>query len=145
MKKPYTAPVVPVLSQPRAVPPARDDARNYHGVAICYYDPCACHAVQRLETRPFLSDRPPLFLETTRFLAGEAPLLPLPNCTAPHCLCRYAHYEDRRERDRRDPLSRDIALAPLSVSFERRSGINRRGFCSTTDRPAVRPVRAIPG
>lgn len=126
MKKPYITPVVRWLSQSRAIQPARDDARNYHGVAIRYYEPCACHAVQQLDTQPFLSNKPPLFLETMRFLTGKTPPLPLPNCTAPHCFCRYVHYEDRRKTDRRDPFLQEISLIPLAVGSERRSGVHRR-------------------
>jgi hypothetical protein len=73
-----------------------------------------------------LANRPPLFLETARFLSGEAPPLPLPGCTAPRCLCRYAHYEDRRARDRRVPLSHDFASTSFFVGLECRSGLDRR-------------------
>ncbi len=37
-----------------------------------------------------------------RFLAGEAPALPLPGCTQSACACIYVHFEDRRHRRRRD-------------------------------------------
>ena len=36
-----------------------------------------------------------------RFLAREAPLLPLPDCGVAECPCRYRHYQDRREGPRR--------------------------------------------
>ena len=39
--------------------------------------------------------------EGKRFLAAEAPRLPLPGCTAATCTCRYAHHEDRRQGPRR--------------------------------------------
>jgi hypothetical protein len=36
-----------------------------------------------------------------RFLSGDAPLLPLRECDAKRCECRYSHYEDRRGDSRR--------------------------------------------
>ena len=41
-------------------------------------------------------------LMATRFLAAEAPRLPLVGCTAPEsCPCKYKHYADRRGTPRR--------------------------------------------
>lgn len=37
-----------------------------------------------------------------KFLAKEAPRLPLDSCTAPRCQCSYDHYDDRRVEERRD-------------------------------------------
>jgi hypothetical protein len=127
MNKPLI-PILRVLAPLHAVPPT-GESRQYHGVAIRYYDPCACAAVQRMETKPFLWNKPPLYLETKRFLSGEAPPLPLPNCTAPRCLCCYAHYEDRREGDRRIPLSPDFFHSSFFVGLERRMGTIRRQLC----------------
>lgn len=37
-----------------------------------------------------------------RFLCAKAPRLPVPECTAPVCNCRYVHFSDRRSgQDRR--------------------------------------------
>jgi hypothetical protein len=36
-----------------------------------------------------------------RFLAADAPTLPLAGCKAAVCTCRYAHHDDRREGPRR--------------------------------------------
>jgi len=37
-----------------------------------------------------------------RFLCAKAPRLPVPECTAETCTCRYVHYADRRSgKDRR--------------------------------------------
>ena len=41
-------------------------------------------------------------LEAKRFLAKEAPPLPMPNCTAKNCGCRFTHYADRRDEQRRE-------------------------------------------
>ncbi len=41
-----------------------------------------------------------------RFLASEAPHLPLTNCDAANCDCQFTHYADRRSgRERRSPFS----------------------------------------
>jgi len=141
MKKPYAKSVLQVIATLRAVPPAIDGSPKYHSVAIRYYDPCACDVVQRMETRLFLSNKPPPYLETKRFLSNEAPPLPLPNCTAPRCLCCYVHYEDRREQDRRVPLSLDFFCSSFFVGLERRLGINRRKLHRTTDWPTTRPAK----
>ena len=43
-------------------------------------------------------------LGNRRFLAVEAPLLPLSSCDAEQCKCRYQRYRDRRGgEDRRHP------------------------------------------
>ena len=41
-------------------------------------------------------------LHGLRFLAQEAPRLPLPGCSALNCSCVYAHYDDRRHHARRN-------------------------------------------
>jgi hypothetical protein len=38
----------------------------------------------------------------TRYLCNEAPMLPLPDCSNPgQCRCKYRHWQDRRQEDRR--------------------------------------------
>ncbi|HEU5338123.1 MAG TPA: hypothetical protein VFU39_02445 [Sulfuricaulis sp.] len=66
---------------------ATSPSNRFHGVTIKFRAD-ACPAVR--------------MYESTRFLAKEAPRLPLENCTAPRCHCRYEHYDDRRTEDRRD-------------------------------------------
>jgi hypothetical protein len=57
---------------------------------------------------------------STRFLAGEAPRLPLNKCPHPDtCPCTYRHFEDRRGAPRR---SADVGGGHDSV----RPGGNRR-------------------
>ena len=101
-------------------------ARSYHSVAIRYYGNAACPAVKQFAIQPTLSTQAPPFLETQRFLSSEAPLLPLAGCTEKACQCRYVHYADRRERDRRHPYDPFLASAPAFVGRERRSGTPRR-------------------
>jgi hypothetical protein len=40
-------------------------------------------------------------LGARRHLRADAPRLPLPECTAEHCDCRYRHHADRRGKPRR--------------------------------------------
>ena len=60
-----------------------------------------------------------------RFLCAKAPRLPVPECTAAACNCRYVHYSDRRSgQDRRRTYDwtreRDLDVV------NRRSGRGRR-------------------
>ena len=63
-------------------------SNRFHAVTIRFRQD-ACPAVQALAN--------------TRFLAKEAPRLPLDECTVPTCRCQYKHYDDRRDNeDRRE-------------------------------------------
>lgn len=60
------------------------------------------------------------------FLAGEAPKLPLDDCTETDCRCRYLHLQDRRSgEDRRMDLGEFGTFMPAGRS-ERRTGAARR-------------------
>ena len=49
-------------------------------------------------------------LRGQRFLAAEAPTLPLERCNrVPHCQCQYRHFADRRQGPRR---ARDLGIPP---------------------------------
>ena len=63
-----------------------------------------------------------------RFLASEAPELPLPDCDAEACDCHFVHHNDRRTgKDRRSPFtSGGMAAATGTYSGERRQGEDRR-------------------
>ncbi len=79
-------------SKPKMVPytPPQDEKEKlqYHAVSIKFY-PSACQAAKQLEDK--------------RFLSAEAPDIPLPDCDAEVCKCRYIHFDDRRSgEDRRD-------------------------------------------
>lgn len=58
----------------------------FHAVSIVMDKRCACGAAKALEG--------------VRFLASEAPRLPLASC-AVQCTCRYQHHADRRQDSRR--------------------------------------------
>ena len=45
-----------------------------------------------------------LKLHGKRFLSAEAPVLPLPGCDQ-NCSCKFKHYNDRRQDERRDSFS----------------------------------------
>ncbi len=101
-------------------------ANPYRCVSIKY--PCnhVCEVVLKIKTLPYLSDTPPLFLETElRFLLSEGITLPLPGCNIKSCQCRFIHHQDRRVHDRRG--HRDLILPLLSsTNSERRVGNDRR-------------------
>lgn len=60
-----------------------------------------------------------------RFLAGEAPRLPLRGCSINECRCRYVHHADRRsEGDRR---LRDLwRMGTVHAGEDRRNSSGRR-------------------
>jgi hypothetical protein len=63
-----------------------------------------------------------------RFLATEAPEIPLPGCQSSNCECHFVHHNDRRAgKDRRSPFtSGGLAAATGKYAQERREGKERR-------------------
>ena len=97
----------------RRISPARKGRVKFHAVSIkpgAY----ACSAANALAGQ--------------RFLAAEAPNLPLPGCDAAECECHFTHHNDRRTgKDRRSPFtSGGIAAATGTFAGERRKGEDRR-------------------
>lgn len=73
-------------------------------------------------------------LEGRRFLAGSAPRIPLPECDASDCSCRFAHHPDRREGDeRRTPYPPSIGLDAGALGEEQRVEEDRRSSRSSSD------------
>lgn len=68
--------------------PPEEPKGQYHAISVCCEDH-ACQAVQDIHDK--------------RFLATEAPTLPLSDCDQANCQCHYEHHDDRRndEGDRR--------------------------------------------
>jgi hypothetical protein len=65
-------------------------------------------------------------LRDKRFLARDAPALPLKGCTlSAACNCMYRHYTDRRAGARRD--TPPTASRPVRATLERRAARGRRG------------------
>lgn len=91
---------------------ASSDSR-YHAVSI-RFDANACAAAKALAG--------------SRFLAAEAPTLPLANCDAHSCQCRFVHHHDRRSgKDRRSPFAAGgVPGGTGKFDTERRTGNDRR-------------------
>lgn len=96
---------------PQSKPDITPPASPYHSVTIIP-DKNGCASARRQVNQ--------------RFLAREAPRLPLPGCDAVACQCRYAHFDDRREDERRNShaLRRGLSSGPGDTDF--RSGSDRR-------------------
>ena len=80
--------------------------------------PASHHAVS-IATGPRCCG-PARALRGERFLSREAPKLPLKDCDAADCACRYEHHQDRRQNLRR---ARDmgVAISRLSSFLRRES------------------------
>jgi hypothetical protein len=73
--------------------PDKNDT-TFHAVSIVFAKN-ACKAAMNMQGR--------------RFLSGAAPKIPLPDCDALECRCRFAHHTDRRSHDdRRNPYLRQF-------------------------------------
>jgi LPXTG-motif cell wall-anchored protein len=86
---------------------------RYHAVSI-KFDSNACEAARAMSGR--------------RFLSAAAPRLPLPDCDAANCNCRFAHHKDRRSgSDRRSPFAAaGFGGGTGSFEKERREKAGRR-------------------
>ena len=84
--------------------------RIFHGVAIVADSQHACTAVGPLTG--------------VRYLADEAPILPVQGCSNPAaCRCKYQHFEDRRTDARRES---DVGLPVKDHPNDARTGTGRR-------------------
>lgn len=98
----------------QAPPPTiADKSSPYHAVSL-QYSSSACDAAKAMTGR--------------RFLSSAAPRLPLPECDALECRCRFAHHADRRSgSDRRSPFSpANIGRGTGKYRVERRQNKDRR-------------------
>ena len=90
--------------------PAGPARRLFHGVSVKADPIDCCRAVDAIRCN--------------RYLADEAPLLPLAGCDRPQdCRCTYQHYEDRRTEARRDS---DLGLPMKDHPDDGRTGHGRR-------------------
>jgi len=91
---------------------------RYHAVSI-KFGSNACAAAKKMAGE--------------RFLAGQAPQIPLPGCTSVNCECRFVHHDDRRVgRDRRSPFgSGSIGGGTGRFDQERRQRPDRRKSADT--------------
>lgn len=94
-------------------PVARKEETAYHAVSIRFSEN-ACDAAREMSGR--------------RFLSSAAPRLPLPNCDAAECRCRFVHHDDRRSgKDRRSPFAAGgLGGGTGSFQQERRERSDRR-------------------
>ena len=94
----------------RSKTPIRTARKLFHGVSIHADGLGACEAARSLEK--------------VRFLADEAPMLPLSDCSNPAgCRCKYQHYDDRRTEARRES---DVGLPMKDHPNDARTGVGRR-------------------
>ena len=103
----------------RELPEARPESR-FHAVSIRFAAD-ACNGAKGLAG--------------TRFLAAEAPELPLSTCDASSCQCRFVHHQDRRSgKDRRSPFAAGgVPGSTGKFSAERRAGGDRRYHADRND------------
>jgi hypothetical protein len=73
-------------------------------------------------------------LEGQRFLSDLAPRIPLAECDASDCTCRFAHHSDRRAGDdRRTPYPPALGLDPGSIGSDQRGERDRRSEAADSD------------
>lgn len=101
----------------RSVSSASETQEPYRCVAIRPGQE-ACQAVRNLAGR--------------RFLGRAAPPLPLDNCAVASCRCRYDHFADRREDERRHSNALLRGLTPHADNNDHRSGRDRRRAAGST-------------
>jgi hypothetical protein len=98
-----------LLHKPRKPARATRPSHPYHSVSI-RLGKHACEAAKALVEQ--------------RFLAKEAPRLPLQKCDAASCTCVFAHHEDRRQEGRR---AEDLEKkSPPFEGHNARNGVPRR-------------------
>jgi len=86
---------------------------KFHAVSLKFAS-SACEAARNMDGR--------------RFLSSAAPRIPLPECDAPECKCRFLHHKDRRAGDdRRNPYSPGYSSGATGKhDVEQRKGRERR-------------------
>lgn len=92
--------------------PAVSEHGKYHCVSV-HFGPGACQAVMKLEGK--------------RLLSAEASTLPLINCDAEKCECRFHHHEERRVEDRRGAYNKALNdITESTMTMTPRSATDRR-------------------
>ncbi|EXI90929.1 MAG: hypothetical protein AW11_00270 [Candidatus Accumulibacter regalis] len=91
--------------------PQADSQQPFHAVSI-RRGKKACAAVRQIGGQ--------------RFLASDAPRLPLRGCDVDPCQCRYAHFDDRREDERRQIHALQRGFIDAVGNRERRVERERR-------------------
>ncbi len=83
-----------------------------------------CHAVSLENLRGACAAA--YAIEGERFLAGATPRIPLPECNAPICNCRFGHHDDRRLSDNRRQRWTGFVGDSDGTMKEQREGGDRR-------------------
>ena len=93
--------------------PLSAQSNKFHAVSI-KYSQNACQAARDMEGR--------------RFLSSAAPRIPLPECDAMECSCKFVHHKDRRAgKDRRNPWGQGLGSTGTgNYRQEQRGGSDRR-------------------
>lgn len=65
-------------------------------------------------------------LDAMRFLSAEVPKLPLEDCDAAQCTCRYRHFKERRQGERRHVFSTYRQMGLDGTARDRRRNPGRR-------------------
>lgn len=84
---------------------------QFHAVSIRFAS-TACEAAKNMEGK--------------RFLSGAAPKIPLPDCDAAVCKCRFVHHKDRRAGEDRRSGFRQKLPGGKDLPVERRRRGDRR-------------------
>jgi len=115
-----------ITLRPRAPRPVtRADAGDFRAVSVRFDEAGACPAVRALESR--------------RFLGADAPPLPLPECTADTCSCRFERHADRRASPRRAEET-GVFERPFDGAEQRTEMRGRRAEDRDDDAPAAEPA-----
>jgi hypothetical protein len=97
--------------KPVELSPRRKPNHHYRAVAV-RHSLLSCQAVNKLDGK--------------RFLATEAPSLPVKGCDIWPCRCRYEYLADRRQEERRSLYGIQRNLMPHAVRQDRRQLDRRR-------------------
>jgi hypothetical protein len=102
----------------------RADGGDFRAVSVTFDEADACSAVRALESR--------------RFLCADAPSLPLAECTADTCSCRFERHADRRAGARRAEET-GVFQSPFGGSEQRIEARGRRAEDLGDEAPAPEP------
>jgi hypothetical protein len=97
----------------RPVTPSRQPNNPWKAIGVVATENC-CEAARRCSGK--------------RFLIPEVPRLPLSDCSAPHCECKYRHFDDRRASARRS-IDR-VGFSKTVPATDRRATVARRALDS---------------
>ncbi|MDX1405445.1 MAG: hypothetical protein R3192_12945 [Woeseiaceae bacterium] len=102
----------PSPTRPKVLTESQTTTSKFHAVSV-QYAAGACDAARSIEGK--------------RFLSSAAPRLPLPDCDARECKCRFMHHADRRSGvDRRGRIPANMIASARSYDGKERRYRERR-------------------